>query len=160
MRRGFIRRVGVAVALNGFTECRWGPMAARAGAGALAAALAVSGCGSLLEASPEQQGDCTLALHDFEGVPLEPPYEVPMVSDVLGGEATAEVQYVAEGWGPTTVETVDPAADRASAEFGADSFNEDLNRSVFDRPGTWQVRVSDTNGCMAAFAVEVEPPLQ
>lgn len=83
-----------------------------------------------------------------------------MVADVLGGEATAEIQYEAEGWGPTTIETVNPAGARASAAFGADTFNEDLNGSVFDRPGTWQVRVSDTNGCTAAFTIEVQPPLQ
>jgi hypothetical protein len=104
------------------------------------------------------EGDCSLALKDFEGVPLESPYRVLMVAEELGGEATAEIQYVAEGWGATTVETVDPDGARNSTLLSSD-FNDDVEISLFDRPGVWQVRVTDPEGCEAAFSIEVAPPL-
>jgi hypothetical protein len=106
----------------------------------------------------EAEGDCSLALNDFEGVPLESPYRVLMVAEELGGEATAEIQYVAEGWGATTVETVDPDGARTSTLLSSD-FNDDVELSLFDRPGVWQVRLTDPEGCEAAFSIEVAPPL-
>jgi hypothetical protein len=105
------------------------------------------------------EGNCSLTLNDFEGVPLHAPYEVPMVASELGGEAAAEVQYEADGWGATTVETTDPDGAGASTPMSSD-FNEDVDKSTFDRPGTWQVRLSDPEGCEAAFTVDVAPPLR
>jgi hypothetical protein len=105
------------------------------------------------------EGDCSLALNDLEGVSLEAPYQVPMVAEELGGDASAEIQYLADGWGQTTVETVDPNGVHASAPLSSD-FNDDVERSLFDRPGTWQVRLFDPEGCEAAFTVDVAPPLR
>ena len=104
-------------------------------------------------------GGCSLALSDFEGVPIEAPYRVLMVAEQLGGGATAEIQYAADGWGATTVETVNPEGVRESTELSAD-FNDDVERSRFDRPGTWRVRLSDREGCEAALTIEVDPALQ
>ena len=111
------------------------------------------------EAPVATTGGCSLVLNDFEGVRLDAPYRVLMVAEQLGGEAAAEIQYVADGWGSATVETVNPDGVHESSELSTD-FNEDIERSLFDSPGTWQVRVSDPDGCEAAFTIEVDPPLQ
>ena len=51
------------------------------------------------EGTVATQGGCSLGLNDFEGVHIEAPYRVLMVAEQLGGQATAEIQYVAENGG-------------------------------------------------------------
>lgn len=124
--------------------------------GVLAMAVAMSGCGALLPASAERQGDCTLVLRDGQGLALEPPYRVALVP-VPGAPPDAVVGYVAEGWGPTTITLTDPADGRTTTEFDAESFNGELTGSTVDQVGTWRVALSDTRGCAESFEIEVAP---
>jgi len=121
----------------------------------LVVAGALCGCGALLQAPTEQQGDCILVLLDNEGRVLEAPYRISI------GEAArnrpVHVVYEAAGWGLTLIETTSPVGRRTSVGIMRDLFNADMHASTFDRAGTWHVRLSDRNGCVQSFDIEVTP---
>ena len=123
--------------------------------GCLIAAIALCGCNALLPTA-EQQGDCRLLLRGPDGQLMEAPYRVSKTDhDARGGSFA--VVYEADGWGFTTIETTDPDGVRTVSVVLADTLNHDFHGADFDRPGTWRFRLSDRDGCVQSFAVEVTP---
>ena len=96
-------------------------------------------------------GPCTLqvaVLHDGGGsTALTPPYMVGRAQRVI---------YSGDGWTQMNVELRGPLGSVTRGQLDAQSVRKrDQNGSQFDRPGTWQVRLSDpVSGCVREFAVE------
>ena len=123
--------------------------------GLLVVAVALSGCGALLPAPAEERGDCTLVLRDSAGGILEAPYRISMAESAR--HRPVHVVYEADGWGVTLIETTSPEGRPTSAGVDPGLFNADMHSSYFEPAGTWHIRLSDRNGCVRSFDIEMTP---